>query len=191
MVRWFGAVVLFLATAVAYGDDSYQVEFFSYSGRPGRANETHTFARFTRITAAGKAENTDISWLPEEEHLLPPDNNVPWFGEAVPGKNYTLEQTRALTKRTIVSHGKFSIQEELYQRARARKEALEKKGPDAIRYRMLADGIEDPSETNCIHAVSAIVGPLDTGGKMGRAATQAVVEFFIESEKLTPLTENR
>lgn len=122
------------------------------------------------------AEVTDISWMPEPGNFRR-GNRMPLL-RTVPGRNYSYEETVAIAGgKPILSHGAFYITPEMYQAAVRQKAALES---GTIAYKML-DGRSGDGAINCIHAVTGVVGRLNTGTRRGETATSAVVSFFLST----------
>jgi hypothetical protein len=166
----------FDAAADAPADGTrYTVELDAWNGDPDLPSASHTFAVFVAERAGAAPEVHTISWLPADATV-----------RALPlqtGHNFTLEETLAIARdRPILRYGPFVLARAAYDRARARITFLESGG---VRYKMIDWATRRPSLSNrpggainCIHAVSDVVGPLDTGELWGDAATRAVVAFF-------------
>ncbi|MFM8316011.1 MAG: hypothetical protein ACKOA8_17160 [Deltaproteobacteria bacterium] len=162
----------------------YFAEFYSYEGNLGLPSGTHTFGRFVKIVNGKAVEKIDISWLPQPEYIGN-FNRMPLF-TAVPGKNHTLEETLLIAgNKTVTQHGKFSIDESLFEGARKRKDFLES---GKLPYKMLAAANSDTG-VNCIHALLGAVGDIPTGSKNGKSATDAVVDYFLSKNLMRPVDD--
>jgi hypothetical protein len=155
----------------------YTLELDGWNGDPDVPTASHTFAIFV-ATRDGEAPSVHtISWLPE-------DTVVPALSLRK-GRNFTADETRAIANgRPIQVHGPYAITRATYERALARIAFLESGGAQykMIDWKTRAPALENRAggAVNCIHAVSDVVGPLDTGDSWGEAATQEVVDFFVQ-----------
>jgi hypothetical protein len=160
----------------------YFAEFYSYEGPTGNPTQSHTFARFVKTTDGKPSEVVDISWLPNPK-FLKPNGRMPLLS-SVPGKNYTFEETEVIAgKRPIYHQGRFAINAAVFEKAKERKAFLES---GKIPYKFLGNADTDVG-TNCIHAVLGVVGNRPTGTKSGRKATQAVIEYYLNSGMMKEL----
>lgn len=163
----------------------YVAEFYSYAGRLGIPDSTHTFARFVKIVNGKPTEKVDISWLPNEKNLRI-GGRMPLF-TSVRGKNYTFEETQVLAgNKPIFSHGKFLIDEVLFDRAKARKTFL---NSGKVPYRFLGTSDSDDG-INCIHALLGVVGNTLTGTKNGETGTDAVIDYFLSMKGMRRIFPN-
>ncbi len=146
----------------ARAGEAYYVFMFGSQRTPNNPNYSHTWATFVRVTWPGDGplcgpahfEAHTISWLPA--------NGVVRINALLPecGRNFGLHETirHSLDNCERVSlWGPFPIEGCLFRRALARKAQLEGGG---VRYK--ADDTARGSDrvSNCIHAVSQIVGGL-------------------------------
>lgn len=147
----------------------YYVVVFGYQGPGNRPIDSHTFASFydgDSLENGTAAEPPTISWLPATGVVRPVRRE--------PGHNFTLSQTVGLARMNSVqvrAFGPYEISRELYLRALTQIRYLES---GAVLYKMI-NGPFSGGAINCIHAVSDIVGPLDTGTQRGFAASASVV----------------
>lgn len=183
MVRAF-LVFLCFSIGVSHtaraGTVEYKAEFYSYDGPLRGATASHTFARFLKIVDGSVAEIADISWLPTPGNFRR-GNRVPLL-RTTPGHNYSVEETMAIAGgRPVLNHGSFFITPDLYQAAVQQKARLDS---GAIAYKML-DGRSGDGALNCIHAVTGVVARLNTGLARGETATNAVVNFFLRTGKMS------
>jgi hypothetical protein len=161
----------------------YFAEFYSYDSSGNSIRGSHTFARFYRVENGRVVDASEISWLPKwgyfgRGYRMP-------MGGSVPGRNYSVQETLVIARRTgakVRFHGRFETSPDLFLSAQQQKAKLES---GSIRYR-LVDNFSYPQATNCIHAVTGVVGYLNTGTKHGQTATKAVVESFLETGKMAP-----
>jgi len=160
----------------------YFAEFYSYEGKFGLPANSHTFGRFVKVVNGKVTEKIDISWLPKDEFLRH-GGRMPLFS-SVPGKNRSFEETQVLAgKKPIKNHGRFEIDEEIFQKAVTQKNKLESGN---IEYKFLASASSDQG-INCIHALLGVVGQIPTGSKSGAEATQAVIKYFIDKKAIKPV----
>jgi len=153
------------------------VILFSYSGEEYKPKFSHTFAAFVRTTGEpgrlNVVEHCTISWLPRS-------GIISLARPAEPGVNLSLQDTLDLAERqgSAISYlGPFEIREELYRKAVAQAERLER---GELRYKAF-DHYTRSTAKNCIHAVSDICeehGRLGTGTTHGLPATRLVARSF-------------
>lgn len=161
----------------------YFAEFYSYEGKLGGPRSTHSFGRFVKTINGKPTEKIDISWLPNSD-LGAPIQRMPLFS-SVPGKNLTLEETFLLANNKIITnHGKFEINESLFNGAKKRKQLLES---GKLPYKFLASANSDEG-INCIHALMGAAGDIPTGMRNGVKATEAVISHFIHQNLMIRLT---
>lgn len=167
---WLGIVLLGFASAgKAEGlRDRYFMVLFGYQGASNRAVDAHTFAAFyegSDLESGRVSYPASISWLPATGVVRPLRRE--------PGKNFSLEETLDLARRNgaeVRAHGPYEITSGLFARAMEQIRFLES---GAVDYRMI-NGIFVRGTSNCIAAVSAIGGSLNTGTQWGFSATQRV-----------------
>jgi len=189
---WFFALSLFVcslthASSFTEEGTKYYAEFYSSQGaRFNTARTSHTFVRFYKVVDGERTEVVDISWLPAGGYFSR-GGRMPLF-RAVPGRNYSLEETfAAVSGRQVFNHGKYEVSPDLFGAARDRKRELES---GSHHYKML-DGRSFPSGTNCIHAVSGILGYLNTGMRRGTGATSSVAGMFLSTGHMWPAGRNQ
>ena len=103
---------------------------------------------------------------------------------AVPGKNYSFEETQIIAgKKTIKNHGRFSIDESVFNQAKDRRDFL---ASGKVPYKMFA-GSDSDRGLNCIHAVLGIIGDSPTGSRRGAQATEAVIDYFLKKDRMKPV----
>lgn len=173
-----------LSLAVSQGaraeETEYKAEFFSYDGPLRTGASSHTFARFTKLEAGKVTETVDISWLPEPGNFRR-GNRMPLL-RTVPGHNYTVEETmRIAGGKPVLTHGSYFTTADIFQGAVLRKAELES---GRIAYKML-DNRSGDNAINCIHAVTGVLGRLNTGLLRGETATNEVVSFFLSSGRMS------
>lgn len=164
----------------------FKAEFFSYQGPLRLAAGTHSFARFSKVENGVVTEVVDISWMAAPESLRR-NNRMPLLRE-VAGQNYSLEETFAMAgRKNVTSHGEYHITPELFEAARKRKFDLE---VNRYAYKLI-DG-RSQNGINCIHAVSGVLGYLNTGLKRGAGASASLVDFFLASGHMaaTPISSS-
>jgi hypothetical protein len=165
------------------GTHFYMVMFAAES-QPNLARTAHTFATFVREDNGVLTQELTVSWLPQMGYFGP-NNSMPPLA-TVPGRNYTLDQTIALsTGRRTSFWGPYEITPQLYARAQQRVAFL---NSGATSYKMTGVVFQHLRDNalrnmpggaiNCIMAVSDIGGYLDTGTNWGIAASSQVLGFF-------------
>ena len=128
--------------------------FILYGGQslPFRPRTAHTWATFVKAAPASGGtilmESVTISWLPATGEV------VPYRLRPEKGKNYTLEETFALTTASgdrVSMWGPFEINAERYELAVAQAQRLES---GAVRYRAIDSFTRRRSVSHCVHAVT-------------------------------------
>jgi hypothetical protein len=161
---------------------NYHVILFACEREGNPPRFSHTWATFVKSTQNGAAESgtpsldetITISWMPAS-------GVIPALF-TVTGRNYSLEESLTWARQNnarIAAWGPIPIRQELFDRARDRREVLER---GVLAYKMLDAPVRPDRGTNCIHAVTDLVpGPLlDTGLAHGEEATRMVAEHFRE-----------
>ncbi|MBY0369791.1 hypothetical protein K2X33_03830 [bacterium] len=181
-----GFCVGILSAASAESSTRYYADFYSTQGaRRNFAQQSHVFARFWKVSEEA-TEKVDISWLPAVGYFNP-RGGMPLL-QTVPGHNYTVEQTLALSRgRRIFFNGRYGTSEALYKAAQTRQAELES---GRIAYKML-DRRFYPGATNCVHAVSGVLVHLRTGLSRGAAANAKVIEYFLATRQMWRLSQSR
>lgn len=128
------------------GPDTYYVTVFGSGSNPFRADRTHTFATFSRVTdtpSGPVVESHTVSWMPATLHIRP------LALRPEPGVNLTQEESLRWAEshglRTSV-WGPFTITPERYAAVLARKADLES---GRISYRALGGFTRDAAVSNC------------------------------------------
>ena len=159
---------LFAAFALTLPAPSYHMTVFAVDG--GLPHRSHVFAVFAR-TDRGPAGDTvqvvTISWMPGDGRIA--------LDRSKPGRNYTLAETVQWARGIpTLQWGPYPITAELYLRAVTQARRLES---GQVRYKALDRQLR-PRACNCIHAVSDLGGPLDTGAAFGFRAAEKVVKHL-------------
>jgi hypothetical protein len=174
-----GILALLLASQAPAADFYYVIVFASQKdGNPPRY--AHTFATFVKATGEGsnprdyRLESHTISWTPASFDIrvlrLMPERGV----------NLDLDASLRLARSwgaDVVKFGPYRVDKRLYDRALRQIDNLE-------RGRMLYKAVDtrfSPTEvSNCIHAVSSLVGDETPVGQTGWGApgSASVVESF-------------
>jgi hypothetical protein len=144
----------------ARAGEAYYLLMFGSQRIPNNPNYSHTFATFVRVRWAGNGpccapfvcDAYTISWLPANMKVrvnaLCPE----------PGRNFDLHTTIRWTqcnKMRLSLWGPFPIEKCLYDKALERIAELES---GRVRYKANDAGYNSARVTNCIHAISTIVG---------------------------------
>jgi hypothetical protein len=155
---WILVAILGFCGHKAPAQESYYVIVFGSQQTPPRATYSHTFAIFVRVchscnSPEGRTvESHIISWMPRtldiRVHAVLPE----------PGVNLDLDSTMrwamATCQRTSM-WGPYQIERDLYCRAMERLALLQS---GKVRYKAIDTGYPLSIVSNCIHAVSGIVG---------------------------------
>ena len=160
--------------------DNYYILVLAAQGDPPTPRLSHTFACFVKAGSGADdrkiLETISISWLPKSLNVVVA-RLLPEAGanlELLP----TLKWARGL-EIGVSAWGPYGIKKELYDRAAKQKTRL---ASGAVRYKALDLKIllNREEHSNCIHAVSDIVGDesLATGIAYGDAASGMVVRHF-------------
>jgi hypothetical protein len=168
-------------------DDSYYMLVFAMQDDANQPKHAHAFATFVKATGQGakaKIEGHTISWMPDSLDIVVL-RRLP-----EPGRNLSLPATLRLAKSfgsKVTLWGPYQIKKELYTRALAQEERLNKR---AIMFKTVDRRFRLKSASNCIHAVADIDtdnGILNVGTSYGNAASQIVVQhlsrWIIEPKK--------
>lgn len=136
----------------APAEPRYYFILFGGQSIPFKPNTSHTFATFVKATPAADGavalEPLTISWLPAEGPVQP------LRLRSVQGKNYTLEETFAITQRDnarISMWGPFETDATRYQLAVAQASTL---NSGAVRFRSLDSLGRNRSVQHCVHALT-------------------------------------
>ncbi|MBY0230319.1 MAG: hypothetical protein K2W96_13630 [Gemmataceae bacterium] len=158
----YAALLLFALARPAVAGEAYYALVFSGQRIPNNPNHAHTFATFVKVSWAGDGplrqpaliESHTISWLPANLVI----RSRALFPER--GHNFDLHETLRFLLgdcQRVSLWGPFPACPELYRLALERKAQLE---GGTVRYK--ANDLLRNSDrvTNCIHAVSHIMGGL-------------------------------
>lgn len=130
---------------------------------PVRPLTSHTCAAWVRVSGERIIDKVEINWGP--------DGHRPIADSVEEARSRGL----AVRRWVLATDAKFV-------------EAARKQKASLVGYKML-DRYSRPMYCNCIHAVSDVTGPLDTGPLAGIAAGQKVVDFFIARGLTRPSTD--
>jgi hypothetical protein len=183
------SAALSLEPMTARAEDRYFMIVFASEGDGAR--QSHTFATFVKVSENGdlpdayrvseggdsradsQTESHTISWMPASL-------DIRLVGRPEPGRNLNLAQSldfaRSIPAR-VTAWGPYRIEKELSERALGQIARLES---GAVAYKVLDGRFRPASATNCIHAVSDIVGGelLNTGTAYGEDASRMVVNHL-------------
>lgn len=183
------AILISLGSVWAAEREEYFVVVYAYQDARNHASSSHTFAEFIRVThtESGRSitERETISWLPN--HFA---RSLSLSGRSK-GRNFTLHDTRSFAQRIgakVFTIGAFPIDKRLYDKVKPWKNYLETRAD----YKMIEPdrgGRKGPAY-NCIHAVSDMVGKLETGSLRGVDASRAVVQHFARRGYLSNQSQN-
>lgn len=151
--------LLVVATALAASPppgtatDSARYYFTLFAGQsvPFRPRTAHTWATWTKVTdtpAGLVVEPVTISWLPVNGRVRP------FWPFAVPGRNFSLDETYALMARynaRVSRWGPYEVTALQYEMARQQAAFLES---GAVRYRVFDSFNTNRYVINCVHAVT-------------------------------------
>ncbi len=180
LAGWAALFVWVLFAPAAPAGEIYYMSVFAYQTEPNAPRTAHTFATFVKVSyqhgmdpRTGRLETHTISWLPASL-------DVALLRGPEPGKNLDLATTLQLGKKegaTIYAWGPYRIRKELYDDALTQIQRLNR---GEVEYKALDHVFGEQVSSNCIHAVSDIVGgpSLDTGTAHGAEASAMVVEHL-------------
>lgn len=136
----------------APAEPRYYFILFGGQSIPFKPNTSHTFATFVKATptadGAVSLEPLTISWLPAEGPVQP------LRLRSVPGKNWSLEETFAITARNnarISMWGPFETDATRYALAVAQTNTL---NSGAVRFRSVDSLGRNRSVVHCVHALT-------------------------------------
>jgi hypothetical protein len=181
----FAAFSVLEATVLAGSAQAaqYYMVMFGYQGAPNLARTSHTFATFVAVEGQAVTEEVTVSWLPAPGYFGP-GNSMPVL-RAVPGHNYTLDETIGLAGDAQIQYwGPYQITDSLFAQAEARAGFLSE-GTTSYKMIVLDEARREPAlynqpggVINCIMAVSDLGGYLDTGTNWGYAASSQVLGWL-------------
>lgn len=159
----------------------YYMVMFGAEGMPSLPRNSHTFATFVKSEGGRITQELTISWLPAMGHFGPNYTMPPL--SIVPGRNYTLDETIALSPGRRTSFiGPMEITPALFERAANRVAFLHRGGTSYKMMILLRDRLREPALTNrpggainCIMAVSDLGGYYETGTSYGWGASEKVL----------------
>lgn len=165
----------------------YYFILFGCQSIPFKPNTAHTFATFVKATPAADGtmalESQTISWLPAEGPVQP------LRIRSVPGKNWSLEDTFAITAKNnarVSMWGPFETDAARYQLAVAQAATLES---GAVRFRSFDSLGRNRSVQHCVHAITFADPNLQTLRqpvlKVGEPGTSKLVVKYAESGAIT------
>lgn len=155
---------------------------FSYDHKWIPGWSPHSFALFYGLDESSNiTEKLTISWLPASN---PADVSV--FGNAVPGKNYSLKETLDFayqSDKKITLSGHYQIADELYLVAKKRHQRLMS---GFASYKVLGNIREgDHPVIHCVHAISdmglhngLVDGLMETGWAYAESANEKILNHF-------------
>jgi hypothetical protein len=174
-----GVIVAIPLSADESNQTNYHVVLFASEREGNPPRFSHTWATFVKTTQNGSTaeppkldETITISWMPASG-IIPALFTVR-------GRNFSLKESLDWAREKdsrVIAWGPIPIRKELFDRARERKEVLDR---GVLAYKMVDAPVRPLQGTNCIHAVTDMVpGPLlDTGTARGEEATQMVAEHL-------------
>jgi hypothetical protein len=151
---------------------------FGFQNGDNAPESTHTFATFIKIIPTNdtaRIKTDTISWLPRSLKVRPlriipePGINEDLF------TSLNLARDRGLP---VMMWGPYEIDSNFYQRGLDQIQFLETRAEYVV-----LDVGRRPWATDCIHAVSDLVGDLATRDKRGYSATKAVVDHLMPKFK--------
>lgn len=156
------------------------------------AGRAHTFATFLKVTDGRIEAERTVSWLPAPGYFWN-GNEMPHRG-IVPGMNYDLDQTLALSAGKLgAKWGPYEITEDFFRRADARVDFLNRRQTDYKMTVAVRERLREPAgrnlpggAINCIIAVSDIGGYLNTGTEYGFEASDIVFNHFVAGRNVYP-----
>lgn len=174
-----------VALAACPCPERYYAVYFAAESVPHRLRNTHTFATYVRVSAAGVRPVT-VSWLSADGVIRP-------FGLAEVGRNRTLGESLAYAGGrgwTVTAYGPFAIDAGRYARAEAFAGTL---ASGAIKYRA-TDGFRLRNTVyNCVSAVRAVERPPADDGywptRVGTAGTSDIVRELLAAGAIAPAPE--
>jgi hypothetical protein len=159
MLRGVFAVICLSGTAVvpARAEETYYVMVFGSQQTPPRPKYSHSFAIFVKATRAAAnqcwaLEAHTISWMPASMELRS------WAFLPEQGRSvdpYTTFNWVLSTEQRTSMWGPYQVHPDLYDRA-VRQIALLDSGQ--VEYKLVDSGYRSDQVSNCIHAVSSVVG---------------------------------
>ena len=158
---------LFLALVLAAQPAECRLTVYSYNDCANRLFHSHSWAVFER-----GPEKVVISWGPAQ------GNGTDAIRTAVPGKNYSHEQTLTFAQRLglqVRTYGPYKIRPELFDNAKQWAKTL-----DSGRvFYVLLDRHCRPDACNCVSALLLTGGVRPrTGLRHGYQASEAIVRHF-------------
>lgn len=171
-------LLLALLTMLYSPADEYYVVIMAYQERAARLEpaETHTFADWVCVRENKIVDEVVINWGPKED-------SARIATATVEGKHFTLKESfdHIAKENKNFRYWVLKSDKNMMDAARAQRDSLKE-------YKVF-DRRTRPSAVNCIHAISDVVGHLDTRTACGIEAGERIVRFFLEKRKAQP-TDN-
>jgi hypothetical protein len=179
------AVLGLAGTPALAQSEHYFVAVYGYQNGLNTPSSTHSFAAFVRTDGSAQRnilEVKTISWLPA-------DLSFTIFESAEPGVNLTLGQTLGLAAQAghqVQVFGPYEINADLYSRAsRQYANLMDAQATGRILYKS-ADGGQRAgiwsavwgAAVNCIHALTDVIGYVETGAARGVEASGLIVQLY-------------